>query len=151
MDAKQKRLDAAGWESFRQALGYSEEELAAFRADPRREFVVQHADRLDAWTITAEVVESHGCAAGHQVGDRFHFSPHGTYLATEGPDRPCVQVFVAAAPAIAVMQERIISGLSPEPYLFNHVGCVDVGLACGGWGQIALQLSAEPAADQKRP
>ena len=58
-----------------------------------------------------------------------------------------MQVFVAAAPAIAVMQERIISGLSPDAYLFNHVGCVDVGLACGGWGQIALQLSAEPAVD----
>lgn len=145
MSTVEDRLTPAAWESFRQAMGYTEEDLAVFRSNPNREFVMQHAGRLDAWTITAEVVESHGCAAGHQVGDRFHFSPHGTYLATQGPERPCLQMFVAVAPAVAVMQERIISGLSPEPYLFNHVGCVDVGLACGGWGQIALRLSAEPA------
>ena len=145
MSTVEDRLTPAAWESFRQAMGYTEEELAVFRSNPNREFVMQHADRLDAWTITAEVVESHGCAAGHQVGDQFRFSPHGTYLAAQGPDRPCLQVFVAVAPAVAVMQERIISDLSPEPYLFNHVGCVDVGLACGGWGQIALRLSAQPA------
>jgi uncharacterized repeat protein (TIGR04076 family) len=145
MDALEERITPAAWESFRKAMGYTEEELTAFRSNRRREFVMQHADRLDAWMITAEVVASHGCAAGHQVGDRFCFSPHGTYLATEGPDRPCLQVFVATAPAVAVMQERIISGLDPEPYLFNHVGCVDVGLACGGWGQIALRLYAKPS------
>jgi len=106
---------------------------------------MQHADRLNAWVIVAEVVASHGCAAGHQVGQRFYFSPHGLYLSTKGPDSPCLQIPVAAAPAVAVMQERIISGLTPEPYLFNHVGCVDVGLACGGWGHVALRLYAEPA------
>lgn len=145
MSTSKDRLTPAEWQSFQQAMRYTEEELAEFRSNPLREFVMQHADRLDAWTITAEVVASHGCAAGHQVGDRFSFSPHGTYLAAQGPERPCLQVFVAVAPAVAVMQERIISGLSPEPYLFNHVGCVDVGLACGGWGQIALRLFAEPA------
>jgi len=141
----QDRLTAAEWDSFRQSMGYSPEELAAFRADPRREYVMQHADRLDAWRIVAEVVSSHGCAAGHRHGDRFAFSPHGVYLSAQGPQRPCLQIFVAVAPAVAVMQERMIAGLSPEPYLFTHVGCADVGLACGGWGHVALRLYAEPA------
>jgi uncharacterized repeat protein (TIGR04076 family) len=139
------RLSPAEWEAFRQSMGYSPDELAAFRADSRREYVMQHADRLDAWRIVAAVVASHGCAAGHRSGDRFVFSPHGVYLCAQGPQRPCIQVFVAVAPAVAVMQERIIAGLSPEAYLFTHVGCVDVGLACGGWGHVALRLSAEPA------
>jgi uncharacterized repeat protein (TIGR04076 family) len=139
------RLSPAEWESFRQQMGYSEQELAQFRADPRRAYVTQHADRLNAWVIVAEVMASHGCAAGHQVGQRFSFSPNGLYLSAQGPGTPCLQILVAVAPAVAVMQERIISGLSPEPYLFNHVGCVDVGLACGGWGHVALVLYAEPA------
>lgn len=143
MDDTRERLTEADWESFRKGVGYSEEELAEFRVDPRREYVVQHADRLDAWTIVAEVVESHGCAAGHDPGDRLYFSPHGTYLSDRGPAKPCLQLLVAVAPAVAVMQERIIADLSPEPYLFNHVGCVDVGLACGGWGHVALRLSAK--------
>jgi len=139
------RLSSAEWDLFRQQMGYSEEELVQFRADPRRAYVMQHAGRLDAWILVAEVIASHGCAAGHQVGQRFYFSPHGLYLTTRGPATLCLQIPVAAAPAVAVMQERIISGLSPEPYLFNHVGCVDVGLACGGWGHVALRLYAEPA------
>jgi hypothetical protein len=141
----QDRLSPSEWEAFRQSMGYSREELAAFRADPRREYVMQHANRLDAWRIVATVVASHGCAAGHLTGDRFLFSPHGVYLSALGPECPCLQIFVAVAPAVAVMQERIIAGLGPEAYLFTHVGCVDVGLACGGWGHIALRLSAEPA------
>jgi hypothetical protein len=145
MSKTEDRLSPPEWESFRRQMGYSEEELAQFRADPRRAYVMQHADRLNAWIIVAEVVASHGCAAGHQVGQLFYFSPHGLYLSTKGPAAPCLQIPVAVAPAVAVMQERIISGLSPEPYLFNHVGCVDVGLACGGWGHVALRLYAEPA------
>lgn len=141
----QDRLSPAEWEAFRRSMGYSPEELVAFRADSRREYVMQHANRLDAWRIVAQVIASHGCAAGHRAGDRFAFSPHGVYLSAFGPERPCIQVFVAVAPAVAVIQERIISGLSPEPYLFNRVGCVDVGLACGGWGHVALRLYAEPA------
>jgi uncharacterized repeat protein (TIGR04076 family) len=145
MGEAEDRLSPADWEAFRQQMGYSVEELAEFRADPRRAYVMQHADRLDAWVIVAEVVASHGCAAGHRVGQRFYISPHGVYVSTRGPAAPCLQVLVAVAPAVAVMQERIIAGLSPEPYLFNHVGCVDVGLACGGWGHVALWLYAEPA------
>ena len=53
MDAKDEgRLDSVDWEAFRQTLGYSEEELVAFRANPRREFVVQHAHRLGAWKLS---------------------------------------------------------------------------------------------------
>jgi uncharacterized repeat protein (TIGR04076 family) len=145
MSETRDRLSPAEWETFRQQMDYSEQELAEFRADPRRAYVMQHGDRLDAWVIVAEVVASHGCAAGHHVGQRFHFSPNGLYLSDQGPAAPCLQVLVAVAPAVAVMQERIVSGLDPEPYLFNHTGCVDVGLACGGWGHVALRLFAEPA------
>jgi uncharacterized repeat protein (TIGR04076 family) len=139
------RLSAAEWDAFRQTMSYSEEELVQFRADLRRAYVMQHADRLDTWTIVAEVVASHGCAAGHRVGECFYISPHGLYLSAQGPSAPCLQILVALAPAVAVMQERIVAGLDPEPYLFNHVGCVDVGLSCGGWGHVALRLSAKPS------
>ncbi len=143
MGEAEVRLSPAEWDAFRAQMGYSEEELVQFRADPRRAYVMQHADRLDAWLIVAEVIASHGCAAGHAVGQRFYFSPHGLYLSAMGPAAPCVQILVAVAPALAVMQERIVSGLDPEAYLFNHVGCVDVGLARGGWGHVALKLTAE--------
>ena len=132
------------WEAFRQSLGYSPEELVAFRSHANNEFVAENAGRLNEWLIVAEVVESHGCAAGHKIGDKLYFSPHGVLEAEKGPSRICVQAIPALASAVAVFQERIIAGLTPEPYLFKRVGCVDVGVACGGWGHIAFNLYAIP-------
>lgn len=132
------------WEAFRKSIGYTPEELEAFRSRPNNVYVVENAHRLDRWVIVAEVIESHGCAAGHKVGDRLYFSPHGVLETEKGPSRICVQAIPALASAVAVFQERIIAGLSPDPYLFRQVGCVDVGVACGGWGHIAFRLYAVP-------
>jgi uncharacterized repeat protein (TIGR04076 family) len=130
------------WESFRKSMGYSPEELETFRSHANNEYVVENAARLDKWRIVAEVVESHGCAAGHKVGDKIYLSPHGVLEADSSPARICLQALPALASAVAVFQERIIAGLSPDPYLFKRVGCVDVGVGCGGWGHIALNLYA---------
>ncbi len=132
------------WEAFRRDMGYSPEELAAFRSHANNAYVVEHAARLNAWVIVAQVVESHGCAAGHKVGDRLYLSPHGVLEADRGPARICLQAIPAIGTALAVFQERIMAGLDPDPYLFRHVGCVDVGVRCGGWGHIAFRLYAVP-------
>ncbi len=137
-------LQQPDWEAFRVSMGYSAEELAQFRLHPNNEFVVQYASRLDRWVVVAEVIEAHGCAAGHRLGDKLYLSPHGVLEADRSPARICLQAFPALASAVAVFAERIISGLEPDPYLFRRVGCVDVGVRCGGWGHIAFNLRAIP-------
>ncbi|MDH7489110.1 MAG: hypothetical protein QHH80_06340 [Anaerolineae bacterium] len=142
----EKKLPETGvdWEAFRQGMGYTPEELEAFRSHANNAYVVENAHLLDRWVIVAEVIDSHGCAAGHKVGDKLYFSPHGVLETEKGPARICVQAIPALASAVAVFQERIIAGLSPDPYLFRQVGCVDVGVACGGWGHVAFRLYALP-------
>ena len=135
------RLD---WASFAADMGYSPEQLEMFCSHPNNVFVAENAARLDDWVIVAEVIESHGCAAGHGVGARLYFSPHGVLLTERAPARVCLHAFPALASAVAVIQERIISGLDPSPNLFKRVGCMDVGVGCGGWGHIAFDLYAEP-------
>lgn len=132
------------WEAFRLSMGYTSEELDAFRSHANNAYVVENAARLNRWVIVAEVMDSHGCAAGHKVGDRLYFSPHGVLETEKSPPRICVQAIPALASAVAVFQERIIAGLTPNPYLFRQVGCVDVGVACGGWGHVAFKLFAVP-------
>lgn len=133
------------WEAFRQSIGYTPQELERFRSHPNNVFVVENARRLDEWLIIAQVVESHGCAAGHSAGSQLTFSPHGVLLTDRAPEKVCLYALTCLGPAIAVFQERIIAGLSPDPYLFRHVGCLDVGVGCGGWGRIAFKLYAVPA------
>jgi len=42
--------------------------------------------------------------------------------------------------AVAVIQERLCSDLDPEPYMFDRLSCLDVGVRCGGWGQAIFKI-----------
>ena len=37
--------------------------------------------------------------------------------------------------------EMLFAGLDPNTIRFKRAGCFDVGLECGGWGRIVLELS----------
>jgi len=39
--------------------------------------------------------------------------------------------------------EMIYSDVDPNKLKFRRAGCFDVGLECGGWGRIVLELSVE--------
>ena len=144
MSEQERSPQELDWEAFAESMGYSPDQLEIFRSHPNNEFVAKHAGRLDKWWIVAEIVESHGCAAGHEVGDKIYFSPHGVLETEKSPPRICLHAFPGLASAVAVMQERIISGLDPDPNLFRHIGCIDVGVQCGGWGRIAFKLYGVP-------
>jgi hypothetical protein len=144
MDEKNVAWTEARWSAFGRSMGYSGEELREFRSHPNNEYVAQNAWRLDEWVIEAEVVESHGCAAGHRMGDKLYFSPQGVLEARRGPERICLSGLAGLAGAVAVMQERIVVGLPPDAMLFHRVGCIDVGVRCGGWGHVAFNLAAVP-------
>jgi uncharacterized repeat protein (TIGR04076 family) len=140
-EGERSRID---WGAFAQSMGYSDEELKAFRSRPNNEYVVENAHLLDRWWIVAEVIEAHGCAAGHRVGDRIYFSAGGVLETAKNPDRICISALSPLATAVAAFQERIISGLDPAPYLYRRVGCVDVGVRCGGWGHVSFELYVLP-------
>lgn len=144
MNEMQEPAQQVDWEALGRSLGYSPEELQTFRAHPNNVYVAENSWRLDKWWIVAEVVASHGCAAGHQVGDRIYFAASGTLEAAKSPSRICLHAFPGLASAVAVIQERIIAGLEPNPSLFKHVGCIDVGVQCGGWGHIAFDVYGVP-------
>jgi uncharacterized repeat protein (TIGR04076 family) len=140
-----KPLADVNWAAFAQAMGYSDEELKVFRSQPNNEYVVRNAARLNRWWIVAEVIEAHGCAAGHKVGQTITFSAaQGTLEADKSPAHICMATLSALATAVAVYQERIVSGLDPDANLYRRLGCVDAGLQCGGWGHVSFKLYAVP-------
>src|SRR3990172_4543167 len=78
------------WQFFQQHLGYSDEEMALFRANPRNADVLTTGPALVRRTIVAEVVEAHGCNSQHKVGDRFLFDGAGNLLTEQCPERVCM-------------------------------------------------------------
>ncbi|MBA4422995.1 MAG: hypothetical protein C0390_07810, partial [Syntrophus sp. (in: bacteria)] len=70
-------------------LGYTDEEARVFIENPRNTDVLSKAEALMNKTILFEVVESHGCASQHKVGDKIHFDGAGNLLTSMGPKRIC--------------------------------------------------------------
>jgi uncharacterized repeat protein (TIGR04076 family) len=132
------------WKMLQRHLGYSDEDMKIFRANPRNEDVLSKTAAMLNKTIVAEVIESHGCDSGHKAGDKFYFDGRGVSLLTKlGPSRVCIFALHSVALAMPALAELIYAGIDPNKMRFNRFGCVDVGVRCGGWGHIVLELSVE--------
>jgi uncharacterized repeat protein (TIGR04076 family) len=131
------------WRFFQQYLGYSDEEMALFRANPRNAEVLAKAPELNQKTIVAEVVEAHGCNSQHKVGDRFYFDGAGNLLTTKCPRRICIYALHMLAGAIFASNELLYAAVDPDSLRFRRVGCFDVGVRCGGWGRVVMEVRVE--------
>ena len=70
------------WKLVQKHLGYTDEEMRIFRADPRNGDALSKTIPMLDKTIVAEVLESHGCDSGHKVGDKIYFDGRGISLLT---------------------------------------------------------------------
>jgi uncharacterized repeat protein (TIGR04076 family) len=137
------KIDENAWKMFQQHLGYTDEEMAKFRADPRNAEVLLKAPELMNKTIVAEVVESHGCNSQHKVGDKFYIDGAGNLISKLCPNRMCLYAVSALKPAVFALNELFYAGVDPNEMRFNRTGCSDVGVECGGWGRIVMAIRAE--------
>jgi len=131
------------WKFVQNHLGYTDEEMKKFREDPRNEDVLSKAPALMNKTIIAEMVESHGCNSQHKVGDRFYFDGAGNLITKLCPKRICVYALSSIAPLIFTSNELFYAGADPNEMRFKRTGCFDVGVQCGGWGHIVMELKVE--------
>ena len=131
------------WKIMQKHLGYNDEEMAAFRDNPRNADVLSKSPGLMGKTIIVEVVDSHGCNSLHKVGDKFYFDGAGNLLTKLCPKKVCVYALNAAAGLIFTSNELIYAGVDPNEMRFKRAGCFDVGVQCGGWGRIVLEVSVK--------
>ena len=138
------KLDERTWKGVQQHLGYNDEEMKQFRENPRNEDVLSKTDVMLNKTIVAEIIESHGCDSGHKVGDKIYFDGRGISLLTKlGPSRICIFALHSVALTMPALAELLYAGINPNEMRFKRFGCPDVGVKCGGWGHIVMELSIE--------
>ncbi|PWB66142.1 MAG: hypothetical protein C3F14_04565 [Deltaproteobacteria bacterium] len=135
--------NAAKWKLMKAHLGYNDEEMKVFRENPRNEDVLSKAPALLNKTIVLTVVESHGCNSQHKVGDKFTFDGAGNLLTKLCPGKICIYALNAAAGMIFASNELFYAGVDPNDMRFKRAACFDVGVQCGGWGRIVLELSVQ--------
>lgn len=128
------------WSVIKKHLGYSDEEMNIFRSNPRNEDVLSKAPALLDKTIIVEVVESKGCNSQHKIGDTFYFDGAGNLLTKRCPKKVCIYALNAASSMIFASNELFYAGVDPNEMRFKRAACFDVGVQCGGWGRIVLEL-----------
>ena len=136
------------WVFMKKRLGYSDEEMKAFRQDPRNQDVVSKAPLLMNKTIIAEVVDSHGCNSQHKVGDKFYFDGLGNLITGMCPKRICIHALHAITPQVFAATELIYADVDPSQMRFKRAACFDVGLECGGFGRIVLEVTTVDRKDE---
>ena len=136
-------IDERLWRITHKHLGYSDEEMKTFREDPRNEDILGKGAVLQDKLIVLEVVEAHGCNSRHKVGDRFYFDAVGNLLTDRSPKKICAYSLNAALMMIFTANEMIYAGIDPNKMRFKRSNRFDVGLQCGGWGRVVLELKVE--------
>jgi uncharacterized repeat protein (TIGR04076 family) len=140
-------IDEEMWNVMQKHLGYTDEEMKKFRENPRNADVISKGAELLGKTIVVEIVESHGCNTQHKKGDKFYFDGAGNLLTKLCPKRICIYALSAVAMLIFTSNELLYAGVDPNQMRFKRTGCFDVGVHCGGWGHIIMEIRAE---DRKR-
>ncbi len=134
---------AAMWDVMKSRLGYTDDEMKAFRENPRNEDVLGKGPALLGKTIVLTIVAARGCNSGHKAGDKLYLDGAGNLLAHRCPKKVCVYALNAATPLIYAANELFYAGADPTAMRFRRAACLDVGVECGGWGRVVLELSVE--------
>jgi uncharacterized repeat protein (TIGR04076 family) len=142
------KVDDRMWKIVQRHLGYSDAEMTIFKENPRNAEVLSKSSVLRDKTIILEVVESHGCNSRHHVGDKFYFDGAGNLLTALCPKKVCGYSLSAALMMVFTANEMLYAGVDPNQIRFKRAGCFDVGLECGGWGRIVLELRVEDRIEQ---
>jgi len=136
------KIDDGIWQAIGDQLSLSEEDLAVLKDNPKYHRLLARTPKLMETAVVAEVVSSHACFSGHQKGDRLVFDGFGNLIRDKNPEKVCIYAVNAITPLVFAAFELIYAGKDPNDMLFQTAGCFDVGVACGGVGNIQLRISA---------
>ncbi len=137
------KIDESTRNIIQKHFDYTDEEMKVFMENPRNEDVLSKAPVLMNKTIILEVVESHGCNSQHKIGDKFYFDGAGNLITKLSPKRICIYALSSAANLIFTSNELLYAGADPNEMRFKRTGCFDVGVKCGGWGRIVMEIKVE--------
>ena len=127
------------WALMKSRLGYNDEELELFKSDPRNAKVLSIAPEMMNKTIVFQVVRSCGCNSQHHSGDRFFFTGDGNLITKMAPSKVCAFLLPIMGQMIYGIHELWYAGVDPNKLTFKRGGCFDVGVKCGGWGNVVIE------------
>jgi hypothetical protein len=140
------------WAAFQKTLGYTDEELEIFRADPRRSNSARRlfSKEILDYDLVVEVVESRGCSCRLAPGDRLVFGCLSKLDPARSSPNWCAHALGPIPQLASMAQDRFVSGLPVDGMVYSHFSCGDTGVRHGGWGQVILRARVERATGRGR-
>lgn len=133
---------------YAERVGYSQSEIEIFQKSGHcvRQ-IRQLAEAAPKYSIQAEIVSSKHCNSGHTVGQKFILDVDGNFITKLCPKRLCVYLISQFTVPVALINERLNSGLDPNDFHFmRHVRCPDAGVECLGYGEVMAKIEVVPRA-----
>ncbi len=124
-------------------LALPENDFEKIRQNSKFQRLFRNAVKASQYRLIARVVASEGCHSQHRVGQEIVFDSSGNLLFAESPERICAFLMPNLVVLINAFFENLMNGRDPNEIMFNRTGCFDVGPACGGWGHVVLEMTAE--------
>ena len=124
-------------------LGLKQSEFQAIEKNPKFQRLFDNAAAASQYRLVAEVVESTGCHSHHTPGQKIFFDSSGNLLTRESPERICSFLLPNLLLLVNAFFENLMNGRDPNEVIFNRTCCFDVGPACGGWGHVVVEMTAE--------
>lgn len=137
------KIDERLFKIVQKRFGYTDDDLETFKNDPRNLELLARMNEFKNKLFVLEVVESKGCNSNHKVGDKFYFDYAGNILTDLCPPRICGYSLNSSMMMIFTANEMLYAGIDPNEIRFKRASCFDVGIECGGWGRIVLELKVE--------
>ncbi len=138
---------------FGAKVGYTEADLEQFQpGDPR----LRQMERLGR-AAARYSIRSKWCGPVTAIrGIRRAIPLSWTWTAISSPSsarpRLCVYAISQLAVPVALINERLSEGLDPNQFHFMHqVRCLDVGVACGGYGEVRFEVKVVPRVKDSKP
>jgi len=139
------------WKGFQEHMGYSDAELEALKADEKKvRYVTTGSTKEwnDMWVV-AEVVSSHGCESGMEVGDRLFFSGTGSVMEAKYCSNWCVHLLATLFTYVRGFRNLYAHGKDPTNMYVLYGGCPDNTQF--GLGRVMFQLYFVPEKDVHNP
>jgi len=138
MNKNETTMIEGRWKKLQEHLGFTDEEMAFFRSFPKHVKAMEKAPAFATHKIIIEVIESHNCAAGYKVGDKFVVDGGGFLILEECPMKLCVGAIASFKVLIDRMWQAFFGGCTDV--LHDTVHCPDVRVHRGGWGEITMRV-----------
>jgi hypothetical protein len=131
-----KKGEEFDWKGFQKHMGFSDEELKAWKNNPAKNIGIQKMcseEVQNKWMIV-EVIKSHGCANGLQPGDKLYFKGLGN-LDPQRSAHWCGHNFMHIPVFQDTAHNLLMQGKDPNDLYPNVFSCVDTTCKYG-WGYV---------------